>query len=111
MATRAERKQVMEQYGLNDWTELAHRLGDVRLEGSREKRIKEILGAAERSGSGDEYDRALGLPTDAEQQLELQRQSLATSESSTQASWLSVHAAWIVIAIAVALLIVAIIAL
>lgn len=111
MATRAERQRKMEQYSDTDWEELAHRLGDVRLEVPPEKRIKEILDAAERSGSSDEYDRVLGLPTDAQQQLDLQRKALATSESSRQASWLSAHATWIGVVIASALLIVAIITL
>lgn len=110
MPTRSERQHALEQMTEDDFKELAHRLGDVRLDKPRDKRIKLLLDDADRSGSGDEYDRAFGLPTDAEQQLELQRKAVAISTSSTRASWASAHATWIIAVCAVLTVIVAIIA-
>ncbi len=111
MATRAERREYLEGLSETDWAELTQRLGDVRLDKPRDRRIKLLLDDADRSGSGDEHDRAFRLPTNADQQLDLQREALATSTSSTRASWISAHAALVSVVIASALLIVAIITL
>lgn len=114
MATRAERNEVLEQYSDTDWEELTQRIGGVALEKPQDRRIKLLLDAADaadRAGYGDEYDRALRLPTNTDQQRELQRKALATSESSTRASWVSAHAAWVSVGISLVALIVSIIAL
>ena len=67
--------------------------------------------AERRQGLGDSFDRVLGLPTDAEQQLELQRTAMATSISSTRASWVSAHAASASVVISSLALIISVIAL
>ncbi len=111
MATRTERQQALEALTTGELAAFRW-AGKDNPDPDPAKRIAWILRDAEtRNKYGDSLDRMHGLPTDAEQQLELQRQALATSQSSTQASWLSAHAGWIGVAIAVVALIVAIIAL
>ncbi len=114
MATRAERRRALDRMTPAGLAEFEKSFGGTWYsdrKGQEAAAIEALLTEVEGKGIGDRLDRRLNLPTDAEQQLELQRKAVATSESSTQASWLSARAAWIVIAIAVASLIIAIIAL
>ncbi len=114
MATRTERQEALEQKTPTELAAFEKSFGGTWYTGHKNDAaaaIESLLTEVEGKGIGDRLDRQLGLPTDAEQQLDLQRKALATSESSTQASWLSAHAGWIAIVIAVASLIVAIIAL
>lgn len=111
MATRAERQQALEALTAGELAAFRW-AGKDNPDPDPAKRIAWILRDAEtRNKYGDSLDRMLGLPTDAEQQLDLQRKALATSELSTQASWLSAHAAVLSVAISLVALIVAVIAL
>ncbi len=99
MATQAERREYLEGLSEAEWAVLAHRLGGVELEKPLAKRIKWILDAADRPGSGDEHDRASGLPTNDEQHLELQRDAVGSSKSSARAAWISAGCAFVAIII------------
>ncbi len=107
MATRAERRKHLEGLSETEWAALARRLGDVALDKPCDKRIRWILDAAERPGSGDAHDRAFGVPTNDEQQLELQRDGLETSKSAVRAAWFSAGCAFLAIIISIIALVVA----
>ncbi len=114
MATRVERQQALEAMTLTELAAFEKSFGGTWYTGHKDDpaaALESFLTEVEGKGKGDLLDRRLDLSTDAEQQLELQRKAVATSESSTQASWLSAHAGWIGVVIALAALIVAIIAL
>lgn len=113
MATREGRQQALEQMTVEQLEEFHSTKWGGRWFNPNDlaKSIRTILRTSTIDNRDDDLDQALGLPTSAEQQLEIQRKALATSESSTQASWLSAHAGWIGVVIALVALIVAIIAL
>lgn len=106
MATRAERQRALERLTIdeleafswagkwNDWNNPAGR-------------IAWILNDAEKHGIGHDLDRLLGLPTDPEQQLQLQRDGIATAKSSARAAWFSGACALLAIIVAVIALVVA----
>ena len=107
MATRAERRKYLEGLSETEWAALARRLGDVALDKPPDKRIRWLLDAADRPGSGDGHDRAFGLHTDAEQQLQLQREGVETSKSAVRAAWVSAGCALLALIVAVIALVVA----
>ncbi len=115
MATRAERRKVLEAMTLTELAAFEKSFGGTwysRHERDEAAAIAELLAEADHyKGIGDRLDRRFDLPTEAEQRLELQRKAVATSTSSTRASWASAPAAWIAAVFAVLAAIIAIIAL
>lgn len=109
MATRAERQERLEQFSEHDFEELVWD-GPWRKR-PRESRIKWLLDDAERDNHGDGFDRALGLPTDAEQQLQLQKDMVDASKSSSRASWVSARAALVSTVCAVLAVVISVLAL
>lgn len=115
MATLAERREALEQLTSAELAAFENLFGGTWYTGHRGDEaaaIETLLSTVEHHKSmGDLLDRKLGLLTDDEQLLKLHRQAVATSTSSTRASWVSAHVGWIGLVIAVAALIVGIIAL
>lgn len=93
MATRAERQERLEQFSEHDFEELVWD-GPWRKR-PRESRIKWLLDDAERDNHGDAFDHALVLLTDAEQQVQLQRDMVDAAKSSSRASQMSARSSLI----------------
>ena len=104
MATRSERREVLQRRTMEELAELqAAWGGSWYREGDKEATIKRLL--ADGAAHGDDFDRMLDLPTDAEQRLQLQRDSVNAAQSSAKAAWISVIAAVAAIIISVIALI------
>lgn len=101
MATWAERQQVLEGLDKEGWQKLTECIGGINLDRPPEKRITPLLVAADQPGSSDEYDRAFGLPTTGEQQLQLQKDSVKAAKSSGLAAWLSAGCALLALVLSI----------
>ena len=107
MATLAERQERLEQMDEHDFEAIRSEFGGTWLKRPRDTRIKWLLDYAERNNNGAWFDRVLGLPTDAEQQVQLQRDGIAAVKSSARAAWFSAGCALVAIIVSVIALVVA----
>ncbi|MEE9131459.1 MAG: hypothetical protein V3T84_15690 [Phycisphaerales bacterium] len=110
MATRAERQQALERMTLTELAAFEKLFGGTWYTGHKgdaAAAIESLLTEVEGKGTGDRLDRHLGLPTDAEQQLQLQRDGVEAAKSSGRAAWISAGCALIAVIIAVIALVVA----
>ena len=110
MATREGRKRALEQMTIAE-LEVFHQTkfgGRWFDKGDRTKSITSILRTATDDEREDELDQKLGLLTNAEQQLQLQRDSVEASKSSARAAWISAGCALLAVIVAVIALVVAI---
>lgn len=108
MATRAERQNVLEAMPLKELEEFQPRWhGTWFNKNDPTKGIISMLQTLERKNLGDELDHLLDLPTDAEQQLQLQRDGVEAAKSSGHAAWLSAGCAIVAVIISVIALVVA----
>ena len=106
MATRQERREALERMTEEEISKLRGRWdGSWYCDGDMAATIKKLLRVAEQPEHRDHVDRMLNLPTDAEQQVQLQRDSVAAARSSAKAAWLSVIGALVAIIISVIALI------
>lgn len=110
MATYAKRKEALEALTIEELKALG-RAGKWHHDNNLGGRIVEILNGTEKRGDGDALDRLLSLPTDAEQQLELQRDMVDATKSSSRASWVSARAALISTVCAVLAVVISVLAL
>ncbi len=109
MATRAERQEHLEQFSEHDFEELVWD-GPWRKR-PRDSRIKWLLDDAERDNHGDRFDHALRLLTNDDQRLELQKDMVDATKSSSRASWLAAGAALISTVCAVLAVLISVLAL
>ena len=105
MATRAERQKVLETMTLTELAAFEKSFGGTwysRHERDEAAAIAELLAEADHyEAIGNKLDRQFGLPTDAEQQSQLQRDSLETSKSAKRAAWFAAGCAALAIIIAI----------
>ena len=115
MATRAERRKVLEQMTPPKLTEFEKSFGGTWYTGNRDDEaaaIEELLSQAERNEIiGYLLDRRLRLLIDDEQRGQLEEQAVEAAQSSAHASSVSAHAALVSLVISLVALIVAVIAL
>ena len=115
MATRAERRKVLEQMTPTTLTEFEKAFGGTWYTGNRGEEaaaIAALLAQAERNESiGNLLDRRLRLLTDDKQRVQLEEQAVEVAQSSAQASSVSAHTAWVSVVIAIVALVVSVIAL
>ncbi len=109
MATREGRRRALEQMTIAELetfhsTKWGGRWFD---KDDKAKSIASLLRISTKDNREDELDQKLDLLTDAEQQLQIQRDSLETSKSAVRAAWVSAGCAIVAIVIAVIALVVA----
>lgn len=103
MATREGRQRALEQMTIAE----LERLHSTNFGGrwfdkdDKAKSIASLLRISTKDNREDELDQKLGLLTDAEQTLQIQRDSLRTSKSAVRAAWIAAGCAVLAIIIAI----------
>ncbi len=103
MATREGRQRALEQMTIAE----LERLHSTKFGGrwfdkdDKAKSIASLLRISTKGNREDELDQKLGLLTDAEQTLRIQRDSLETSKSAKRAAWFAAGCAALAIIISI----------
>lgn len=106
MASRAERKEHLEQMTEDEFVTFSHAWGGEFMRKQGEARIKWLLDDAEKHG--DAFDLALGLPTEQDQQRGLDEDTLTAAKRASSAAVVSAVAAVASIGISILAIVIAI---
>ena len=109
MATREGRQWALEQMTVEQLEEFHSTKWGGRWFNPNDlaRSITTLLRTSTMDNRDDDLDQALGLPTNKEQQLQLQRDGVEAVKSSGRAAWLSAGCAIVAIIIAIIALVVA----